>query len=151
MQTQEEWMGHGACTCLKMNVMVKYRNKMKKSCSAYAFHKRIIQKLVDKRYAQKCCSAYALAKRHDLTKSQISMQIYQNHATRHDLVHSLYHTQWSQAATSVLSLYSIDFQWESSRVFLLGPAATPPRHRLAWWRNWFWWSIVGPSRRSMRS
>ena len=31
-----------------------------------------------------------LAKRHDLTKSQISMQIYQNHATRHDLVHSLY-------------------------------------------------------------
>ena len=31
-----------------------------------------------------------LAKRHDLSKSQISMQIYQNHATRHDLVHSLY-------------------------------------------------------------
>ena len=47
-----------ACTCLKMNVMVKYRNKMKKSCSAYAFHKKIIQKLVDNRYAQKCCSAY---------------------------------------------------------------------------------------------
>ena len=27
-----------------------------------------------------------LAKRHDLTKSQISMQIYQNLATRHDFV-----------------------------------------------------------------
>ena len=52
-----------ACTCLKMNVMVKYRNKMKKSCSAYAFHKRIIQKLVDNRYAQKCCSAYAFSQK----------------------------------------------------------------------------------------
>ena len=52
-----------ACTCLKMNVMVKYRNKMKKSCSAYAFRKRIIQKLVDNRYAQKCCSAYALSQK----------------------------------------------------------------------------------------
>ena len=52
-----------ACTCLKMNVMVKYRNKMKKSCSAYAFHKRIIQKLVDNRYAQKCCSAYAFTQK----------------------------------------------------------------------------------------
>ena len=51
-----------ACTCLKMNVMVKYRNKMK-SCSAYAFHKRIIQKLVDNRYAQKCCSAYAFSQK----------------------------------------------------------------------------------------
>ena len=52
-----------ACTCLKMNVMVKNRNKMKKSCSAYAFHKRIIQKLVDNRYAQKCCSAYAFSQK----------------------------------------------------------------------------------------
>ena len=52
-----------ACTCLKMNVMVKYRNKMKKSCSAYAFHKRIIEKLVDNRYAQKCCSAYAFSQK----------------------------------------------------------------------------------------
>ena len=52
-----------ACTCLKMNVIVKYRNKMKKSCSAYAFHKRIIQKLVDNRYAQKCCSAYAFSQK----------------------------------------------------------------------------------------
>ena len=49
-----------ACTC---NVMVKYRNKMNKSCSAYAFHKRIIQKLVDNRYAQKCCSAYAFSQK----------------------------------------------------------------------------------------
>ena len=47
----------------KMNVMVKYRNKMKKSCSAYALHKRIIQKLVDNRYAQKCCSAYAFSQK----------------------------------------------------------------------------------------
>ena len=31
-----------------------------------------------------------LAKRHDLTKSQIRLEINQNHATRHDLVHSLY-------------------------------------------------------------
>ena len=57
-----------ACTCLKMNVMLKYRNKMKKSCSAYAFHKRIIQKLVDNRYAQKCCSAYAFSQKARLNK-----------------------------------------------------------------------------------
>ena len=65
-----------ACTCLKMNVMVKYRNIFK-NWLTIGMHKNVAVPM-------------RLAKRHDLTKSQISIQIYQNHATRHDLVHSLY-------------------------------------------------------------
>ena len=79
-----------ACTCLKMNVMVKYRNKMKKSCSAYAFHKELFKNWLTIGMHKNVAVPMRLPKRHDLTKSQISMQIYQNHATRHDLVHSLY-------------------------------------------------------------
>ena len=90
------YSAYSACTCLKMNVMVKYRNKMKKSCSAYAFHKRIIQKLVDNRYAQKCCSAYAFSQKARL--NQIPNQ------------HANISKTWNQARLSPLPVF-IGSEW----------------------------------------
>ena len=95
-----------ACTCLKMNVMVKYRNKMKKSCSAYAFHKRIIQKLVDNRYAQKCCSAYAFSQKARL--NQIPNQ------------HANISKSCNEARLSPLPVYLSDESTWSNRAIIAG-------------------------------
>ena len=93
-----------------------------------------------------------LAKRHDLTKSQISMQIYQNHATRHDLVHSLYIQLCCSSIIYTASLkINIDFQscsvwysycnsyssacsWPSSTY---SSAPSSPSCGIFWWEAWF--------------